>query len=175
MYSFEKKITLHTKLGTYYSNHTQSVIRTVECNVTQAFGEMMIQNDLEDSQRHHGFQRLIQTFLLSYVCLFVCLFFTRCLFVFYQINSRALPDITSGPEVRQIFKIRTVWKPDVFLPGRRTFNTLKSIRKNPKKKFFNFFFFKFFFSNFFSIFFQIHPNLDFLTPNLCPWTLSYEN
>ena len=32
--------------------------------------------------------------------------------------TRALPDITSGPEVRQIFKVRTVWKPDldVFLP-----------------------------------------------------------
>ena len=37
--------------------------------------------------------------------------------------TRALPDITSGPEVRQIFKIRTVSNSDVFLPGRRTFNT----------------------------------------------------
>ena len=35
--------------------------------------------------------------------------------------SRALPDITSGPEVRQIFKIRTVQTQDVFLPGRQTF------------------------------------------------------
>ena len=31
--------------------------------------------------------------------------------------SRALLDITSGPEVRQIFKIRTLRKPDIFLPG----------------------------------------------------------
>ena len=27
-------------------------------------------------------------------------------------KGRALPDITSGPEVQQIFKIRTVRKPD---------------------------------------------------------------
>ena len=40
---------------------------------------------------------------------------------------RALPDITYGPEVWQIFKIGTVWKPDVFLPGGRTFNTFKNI------------------------------------------------
>ena len=46
--------------------------------------------------------------------------------------GRALPDITSGPEVCQIFKIRTVRKPDVFLTGRRTFNTFKNRRKNPK-------------------------------------------
>ena len=37
---------------------------------------------------------------------------------------RALPDITSGPKVWQIFKIRTFRKPDVFLP--RTFNTFKN-------------------------------------------------
>jgi hypothetical protein len=48
-------------------------------------------------------------------------------------DSRALPDITSGPEVGQIFKIRTVQKPDVFLPGHRTFNTYKNRKKNPKK------------------------------------------
>ena len=82
--------------------------------------------------------------------------------------SRALPDITSGPEVRKFVKIWTVRKPDVFLPGRRTFNTFKNRRKIQK-----YFFFKIFFSFFF--FFQIHPNLDFLTPNLCPGTLSYEN
>ena len=43
--------------------------------------------------------------------------------------TRALPDITSGPEVRQIFKIRTVWKPepDVFLPCAG----LLKIEKNP--------------------------------------------
>jgi hypothetical protein len=28
--------------------------------------------------------------------------------------TRALPDIMSGPDIRQIFKIRTVRKPDVF-------------------------------------------------------------
>ena len=38
-----------------------------------------------------------------------------------DICSRALPEIMSGPEVRQIFKIRTVQKLDVFHPGRRTF------------------------------------------------------
>ena len=43
--------------------------------------------------------------------------------------NRALPDITYGPEVRQIFKIRIVWKADVFLPGRRTFNTFKNRKK----------------------------------------------
>ena len=47
--------------------------------------------------------------------------------------TRALPDITSSPEVRQIFKIQTVRKPDVFLPGRRTLNTFK-IRKKKSKK-----------------------------------------
>ena len=46
------------------------------------------------------------------------------------INYRALPDITSNPEVWQIFKIRTVWKPDVFLPGRQT---LKNRKKNLKE------------------------------------------
>ena len=32
----------------------------------------------------------------------------------------------SGPEVRKIFKIRTVRKPDVLLPRRRTFKTFKN-------------------------------------------------
>jgi len=41
----------------------------------------------------------------------------------------------SGPEVRQIFKVRTHQKPDVLLPGRRTFITRKNREKNPKKKF----------------------------------------
>ena len=31
-------------------------------------------------------------------------------------SGRALPDITSGPEVQKIFKIRTVRKLDVVLP-----------------------------------------------------------
>ena len=39
--------------------------------------------------------------------------------------SMALPDIMSGPEVKKKYKIRTVQKPDVFLPGCQTFNTLK--------------------------------------------------
>ena len=42
---------------------------------------------------------------------------------------RALPDITSSLEVWKIVKIQTVRKPDVFLPGRRTFNTLKNRKK----------------------------------------------
>ena len=46
-----------------------------------------------------------------------------------KVCFRALPDITSGPEVRQIFKIRTVRKPDIFLPGRRTLNPLEN-KKN---------------------------------------------
>ena len=48
---------------------------------------------------------------------------------------RALPDITSGPEVWQISKIRTVRKPDVFLPGRRTFKTFK-LEEEKKNEFF---------------------------------------
>ena len=55
----------------------------------------------------------------------------------------ALPDITSGPEVCQILKIQTVWKPDVFHPRRRTFNTFENI-------FSIFFSLKIFLSNFFS-------------------------
>ena len=57
-----------------------------------------------------------------------------------HVTGRALPDITSVPEVRQNLKIRTVRKPDVFLPGRRTFNTFEN-RKKLKKKYI--FFFKF--------------------------------
>ena len=55
-------------------------------------------------------------------------------------STRALPDITSGPEVRQIFKIQTVRKPDVFLPGRRTFKIEKHKQFFFFKKNFNFFF-----------------------------------
>ena len=32
-------------------------------------------------------------------------------------EGRALPDIMSNPEVRRIFKVRTVRKPDFFLAG----------------------------------------------------------
>jgi hypothetical protein len=76
------------------------------------------------------------------------------------IHSRAPSDIKSGSEVRQIFKIRTLRKPKVFLPGRWTFNTFKIEEKKSSKIFFN--------SNFFYIYFQILPNFVFLTPNLCP-------
>ena len=40
---------------------------------------------------------------------------------------RAQPDITSGPEVRQLFKIQTVQKPDVFFLDARL---LKLEKKN---------------------------------------------
>ena len=64
-----------------------------------------------------------------------------------SVTVRALPDFTSGLEVQQIFKIRTVQNPDVFLPGRRTFNTFEN-RKISKhifsKIFFPIFFFQFF-------------------------------
>ena len=58
--------------------------------------------------------------------------------------DRALPDISSGWEVGQIFNIQTVLKSDVFLPGCQTF-------KNRKKSnvFFNF---QYFFHLFFQIF-----------------------
>ena len=62
---------------------------------------------------------------------------------------RALPNITSSPEVQQFFKIQTVWSPDVFLPGHQTFNTFKN-RKEIQFFLSNFFFqifsFKFFLS-----------------------------
>ena len=58
-----------------------------------------------------------------------------------DLTGRAQPDITSGPEVWQIVKIRTVQKPDVFLPGRRTFNSVKNRKK------IRFFFFQNFFFN----------------------------
>ena len=48
---------------------------------------------------------------------------------------RALPDITSGREVRQIVKIRTVRKLDNFLSGRRT---VKDKKKKIQKKIENF-------------------------------------
>ena len=68
--------------------------------------------------------------------------FWQCTYV--MTVNRALPDITSGPEVRQIFKIRTVWKLNVFLPGRQTFKNRKKIQK------------MFFFKNYFlKLFFHI--------------------
>ena len=49
-------------------------------------------------------------------------FISPSLLCVFSLPGRALPGITSGPEVRQIFKILTLRKPDVFLPGRRIFN-----------------------------------------------------
>ena len=65
--------------------------------------------------------------------------------LFLPSQCRVLPDITSGPEVRQIVKIRTVWKLDVFLSGRRTFingrNFFKNWKKNQNVSFKTFFLF----------------------------------
>ena len=44
----------------------------------------------------------------------------------------------SGPEVRQISKVRTQQKPDVLLPGHRTFITWKNGKKIQKNFFLNF-------------------------------------
>ena len=61
---------------------------------------------------------------------------------------------TSRPEVRRILKFRTVRKPDVFLPGCWTFNTVEN-RKKSQKKFSFFFSLIFFFKNFdFDFFFD---------------------
>jgi hypothetical protein len=64
---------------------------------------------------------------------------------------RALPDITSGPEVAG--SRRTVRTPEIFLPGRR--KGLLKIEKTIKicLKFFQKIFFKFFFQIFFQDFF----------------------
>ena len=50
-------------------------------------------------------------------------------FLGYLDSTRALPDITSGPEVQQIFNFQTVRKQDVFLPGRWTFKNFKYRKK----------------------------------------------
>ena len=68
-------------------------------------------------------------------------------------TTSAQPDITSSPKVRRIFKIRTVRKPDVFLPDVRLFTLLK-IEKKIQKKIFKFIF-QFIFSNFFYNFFLV--------------------
>ena len=76
----------------------------------------------------------IWTWLLTPILLFankmelwwlVTLHPTQLVRNFSWIYTRALPGIMSGPEVRQIFKIRTVRKPDVFLPRHLSFITLK--------------------------------------------------
>ena len=74
-----------------------------------------------------------------------------------ETRIRVLPDLTSGPEVRQIFKIRTYWKLDIFLPGLLTLVKIKS-KSN------------FFFSIFFQIFLCLSICLRPLTPNLCHTT-----
>ena len=70
-------------------------------------------------------------------------FISPSLLCVFSLPGRALPDITSGPEVRQIFKIQTFRKPDVFLLGCRTFrnNRKKNLKdsKERKKKFQDFF------------------------------------
>ena len=43
-------------------------------------------------------------------------------------STRALTDITSGPEIGKTFEIRTIWKLDVLFPRRRTFKTFRKIR-----------------------------------------------
>ena len=70
-------------------------------------------------------------------------------------SPRALPNITSGSEVWQIFKIRTVQTPDVFLHGRQTFDTFKID----------------FFVVVYNFLFKNLLLLLLLTPNLCPGTL----
>ena len=104
------------------------------------------------------------------------------LFVTLSLTSLGLVTVgryqTSRP-VWQIFKILTVRKPDVFLPGRRTFNTFKSRRKKKKKEKFsitilNIFFFIFFFKIYF-VYLQMHPNLDFFDTKFVSMDLSYEN
>ena len=68
--------------------------------------------------------------------------------------DRALLGISSGPEVRQIFNIQTVLKPDFFLPGRQTFNRRIMVEKEHKKfQKFQKKNFKFFFKIFFFIYF----------------------
>ena len=106
--------------------------------------------------------RILQ-FLTTYmqVYLFFLLSLKKGPVKFAKVCDRALPDITSGPEVREIFKIRTARKPENFLPGRWTFK----IAKNPKNC-------QFFFQDFFLFIYLVQ---ELLTPNLCPGTLSYEN
>ena len=74
--------------------------------------------------------------------------------------------ITSGSEVRTIFKFRTVQKPDVFRPRRRTY-TFKDRKRNQNCFFnvnnfqiiiFNFFFQIFFFVCLFCL--VVRPRLD---------------
>ena len=62
---------------------------------------------------------------------------------------RALPNITSGPEVQQIFRICTVQKLDVFRPGRGLLTLLKIKKKTIFRKnfFFKTFFYYYIFSN----------------------------
>ena len=56
------------------------------------------------------------------------------------LNPRALPDIMSSPEIRQILKVRSVRKPEAFLTG------LGTLKSRKKIQFFFHFFFHFFLS-----------------------------
>ena len=80
---------------------------------------------------------------------------------------------TPGPEVQQIFKIQTVRKPDILLPGRWTFNTLK-LHKKKLQNFFQNFVFKFFFSRFFLFTYLV---LQLLTHIMCqgPYPMRINN
>ena len=80
----------------------------------------------------------------------ICPLFYNCIII----EIRALPDIMSGPEVRQIFKVRAVQKPDVFLSGPRTINRTKAMEKKSKK--FGKKKIKFFFKKFISRFFLVY-------------------
>ena len=67
-------------------------------------------------------------------------FISPSLLCVFNLPGRALPDIMSGPEVRQIFKILTLRKPDVFLPGCRILKKMKKKIQNSFLKFFSNFF-----------------------------------
>ena len=61
-----------------------------------------------------------------------------------MVFCRAQPDITSGPEVRQIFKCPDSGRPVLVLPELRTLNNRKKSKKKFKKfflKILKFFFF----------------------------------
>ena len=105
-----------------------------------------------------------------------------------MLSTRALPDITSSPEVWQVFKIRTVGKPEVFLPevfSRFFFIVyLKFGFSEKATKFEKIFHVKFNVTEYHQIlrgrFFQIlRPSQNIqtliLTPNLSLGILSYEN
>ena len=80
-------------------------------------------------------------------------FLLYVLVLLYAVFTRALPDITSGPEVRQILEVQAVRKPDVFLTGPDTLISKKKSQKKIQKEIFQTFSKKIFFNLFFSIFY----------------------